>query len=66
MKSSFLSKYEPDIARISALYFATLQGRNPYNFGSYFGRNGDFINSFSNSLTFSTTQNDSLTLTFMN
>ena len=47
MKSSFLPKYEPNIARISAMYSATLQGRNPYNFfGSYFGRNNDFINSF--------------------
>ena len=32
MKSSFLPKSEPDIVRISALYCATLQGRNPYNF----------------------------------
>ena len=31
-KSSFLPKYEPNIARISDLYYATLQGRNPYNF----------------------------------
>ena len=26
------SKFEPNIERISALYCATLQGRNPYNF----------------------------------
>ena len=32
MKSSFLSRYEPNIVRISALYCATLHGRNPYNF----------------------------------
>ena len=30
MKSSFLPKYEPNIVRISALFSATLQGRNPY------------------------------------
>ena len=32
MKSSFLPKYERNIVRISALYCASLQGRNPYNF----------------------------------
>ena len=33
MKSTFLPKYEPNIAKISALlHCATLQGRNPYNF----------------------------------
>ena len=32
MKSSLLPKYEQNIVRISALYYATLQGRNPYNF----------------------------------
>ena len=32
MKSSFLRKYEPYIVRISAMYCATLQDRNPYNF----------------------------------
>ena len=32
MKSSFLPKYEPIIVRISDLYSATLQGRNPHNF----------------------------------
>ena len=32
MKSSSLPKYEPNIVRISALYCATLQGRNPYTF----------------------------------
>ena len=31
MKLSFLPKYEPKIVRISALYCATLQGRNPCN-----------------------------------
>ena len=46
MKSSFLPKYEPKIVRISALYCATLQGRNLTIFGSYFGRNDDFINPF--------------------
>ena len=40
------------IARISPLYWATLQGRNLYNFGSYFGRNYDFIHWFWNLLTF--------------
>ena len=52
MKSSFLPKYEPNFVRMSALYTycATLQGRN---FGSYFGRNDDFIDSFWNLLTFS-------------
>ena len=52
LKTSFLPKYEPNIVRISALYCATLQGKNPYNFGSYFGRNDVFINSFWNLLTF--------------
>ena len=37
MKSSFLPKYEPNIVRISATLTI---------FGSYFGRNDDFINSF--------------------
>ena len=32
MKSSFPSKYEPNSVRISALYCATLQGRNLYKF----------------------------------
>ena len=32
IKSLFLPKYEPNIVRISALYCATTQGRNPYNF----------------------------------
>ena len=32
IKSSFLPKYEPNIIRISATYYATLQGRNPNNF----------------------------------
>ena len=32
MKSFFLPKYEPNIVRISALYCAKLQSRNPYNF----------------------------------
>ena len=32
IKSSFLPKYEPNIVRISALYCATLHGRNSYNF----------------------------------
>ena len=31
MKSMFLPKYEPNIARISALYCGTVQVRNPYN-----------------------------------
>ena len=56
MKSSFLPKYEPNIVRISTLYCATLQGRNPslqlLDFGSYFGRNDDFNNSCWNLLTF--------------
>ena len=32
MKSSFRSKYVPILYWISALYCATLLGRNPYNF----------------------------------
>ena len=32
MKSSFLPKYESNIVRLSALYCATLQARNPCNF----------------------------------
>ena len=49
MKSSFLSKYEQKIVRISAF---TTQGKNPDNFCSCFGRNDDFMNSFWNCLTF--------------
>ena len=49
---SFLPKYEPNIVRISALYCVTLQGRNPYNSCSNFGRNDYSINSFWNLLTF--------------
>ena len=45
MKSSFLPKYEPNIVRISALYYATVQGRNPYSFWFLF-LNDDFINYF--------------------
>ena len=48
MKSSFLSKYEQKIVKISAL---TTQGRILKKFRSYFGRNDDFINSFWNCLT---------------
>ena len=36
MKSTFLPKYEQNIVRISDLYCATLQGRNPYNFSFIF------------------------------
>ena len=49
MKSSFLPKYEPKIVRIFALYCGTV---STYRvkiltiFGSYFGTNDDFINSF--------------------
>ena len=66
MKSSFLTKYERKIVRISALFSeawisralnihewgkkSTSEGRNPVR--TYFGRNDDFINSFSNQLTF--------------
>ena len=32
IKSSFLPKYEPNIVRISVLYCAILQVRNPYKF----------------------------------
>ena len=48
MKSSFLPKYEPNIVRISALNCATLYYRGEILsiFGSYFGRNDDFVNSF--------------------
>ena len=35
-KSSFLPKYEPPTVRISALYYATLQGKNPYTFSFIF------------------------------
>ena len=47
-ESSFLPKYEPIMIRISALSvlcYTTI-------FGSYFGRNDEFINSFWNLLTF--------------
>ena len=57
MKSSFLSKYEQKIVKISAL---TTQGRNPDNFWSYFGRNDDFINSTWNCLTFSNEQQNEI------
>ena len=46
MKSSFLPTYEPNNVRISALYCAKQQDRNPYNFWFIVGRNDDFINSF--------------------
>ena len=47
MKSSFLPKYEPKIVRISALYsVAQYRAEILTIFGSYFGRNDDFINSF--------------------
>ena len=42
MKSSFFPKYEPKIVRLSALYRAEILTV----FGSYFGKNDDFINSF--------------------
>ena len=42
MKLSFLPKYEPKIVRISIQYRAEILTI----FGSYFGRNHDFINSF--------------------
>jgi hypothetical protein len=45
-KSSLLPKYEPNIVRISSLYYATLHYRNPYNFWFIFWRKDDFINSF--------------------
>ena len=44
IKSSFLPKYEPKILRISSLYCATLRPEILTIFGSYFGRNDDFIN----------------------
>jgi hypothetical protein len=46
MKSSFLSKYEPNIVRISALTVPHYRAEIFTIFGSYFGRNDDFINSF--------------------
>ena len=49
MKSSFLPKYEPNIVRISALFYLA---EILTIFGSYFGRNDDFINAFCNLLTF--------------
>ena len=53
MKSSFLPKYEPNIWRISALYCVPHYRAEILTiFGSYFGRNDDFINSFWNLLTF--------------
>ena len=41
MKSSFLPKYESNVLRISPLYCEIVT-----IFGSYFGGNDDFINSF--------------------
>jgi hypothetical protein len=45
-RQSVLPKYEPKIAKISALQCGTVQGEIITTFGSYFGRNNDFINSF--------------------
>ena len=39
LKLSFLPKYEPNIVRISALYYAKQQERNPYNFWFIFWEN---------------------------
>ena len=44
MKLSFLPKYEPKIVRISA--WAQYRAEIFTMFGSYFGRNDNFINSF--------------------
>ena len=52
MKLSFLPKYEPNIVRIAALYVPHHRAEILTIFGSYFGRNDDFINSFWNLLTF--------------
>ena len=53
MKSSFLPKYERKIVRISALLsMAQYRAEILTIFGSYFGRNDDFKNSFWNLLTF--------------
>ena len=54
IKSSFLPKYEPNIVMISALHCIVPHYRAEILtiFGSYFGRNDDFINSFWNFLTF--------------
>ena len=46
LKSSFLPKYEPKIVKHYRAEILTI-------FGSYFGRNDDFINWFWNLLTFS-------------
>ena len=46
MKSSFLPKCEPKIVRISALYSPHYRAEILTIFGSCFGRNDDFINSF--------------------
>ena len=54
MKLSFLPKYEPKIVRISA--WAQYRAEIFTMFGSYFGRNDNFINSFWNLLTFSCRQ----------
>ena len=54
MKSSFLPKYEPKIVRncYRACSVAHYSEEILTIFGSYFGRNNDFINSFWNLLTF--------------
>jgi hypothetical protein len=47
MKSSLLPKYKPKIVRISALQVVWQYRAEILTiFGSYFGRNDDFINSF--------------------
>ena len=54
MKSSFLPKYEPNIVRISALCTVPHYRAEIHTiFGSYCGRNDNFINSFWHLLTFS-------------
>ena len=46
MKSSFFPKYEPNIVRISVCTVPNYRVEILTIFGSYFGRNDDFINSF--------------------
>ena len=52
MMSSFLPKYEPNIVRILPCTMPHYRAEILKIFGSYFGSNYDFINSFWNLLTF--------------
>ena len=46
IKSSFLPKYEPKIVRFLPCSVAQYRAEILTIFGSYFGRNDDFLNSF--------------------